>query len=73
MVPLLLGAAAIWGISNVAEAESNANAANKMDIVIIHFTLLLRLCFFSLSSTNSSSVLTCSILVFFPLFIAIFY
>ena len=31
MVPLLLGAAAIWGISNVAEAESNANAANKMN------------------------------------------
>ena len=31
MVPLLLGAAALWGISNVAEAESNVNAANKMN------------------------------------------
>lgn len=31
MVPLLLGAAAIWGISNVADAESNVNAANRIN------------------------------------------
>ena len=31
MIPVLLGAAAIWGISNVADAESNAQAANKIN------------------------------------------
>ena len=31
MVPLLLGAAAIWGISNVAEAEEKANSANRIN------------------------------------------
>lgn len=32
MIPLLLGgAAAIWGISNIADAESNAKAANRIN------------------------------------------
>ena len=31
MIPVLLGAAAVWGISNVADAESNAKAANKLN------------------------------------------
>ena len=31
MIPLLVGAAAIWGISNVADAESNAKAANRIN------------------------------------------
>ena len=31
MVPLLLGAAAIWGISNVADAEAKASSANRIN------------------------------------------
>ncbi len=31
MIPVLLGAAALWGISNVAEAEENANRANRIN------------------------------------------
>ena len=31
MLPVLLGAAALWGISNMAEAEENVNKANKIN------------------------------------------
>ena len=31
MIPLLLGAAAIWGINEVADAEENANKANRIN------------------------------------------
>ena len=32
MLPVLIGATALWGISNMAEAEENVNKANKINL-----------------------------------------